>query len=446
MKLPPAVILLLAFFLAQGPVAAGLRTVVIGDSLSAEYDALPDILGVEDPTAYAAVTVPGWESRSWVEVLALLRAGPLDFGPQRLTLPGWNDLRFTGYQYNFAIPGFTASQYHDIVTSSILSNPQYLTYRWTLADFLANQSDACVVWIGANELRANYSFLCNGGDPTSLVEDLRHCIGVILDFVRDQSPSLPVLVLNLPDLGVSPDKQAQCPDPAKRQLATQATILANQAISELAAERGLPVADVFAATRSIIEGQNLWFGPIEILPASDPDNNPRYAFTREGLHPNTGLQIEIARLVLAALNQAYGAAIPPISDAEALALLGIDPQQPYLDWVDSNHLTTGPGEDPDGDGLPNLAEFVFELDPMARGPSPVTFSGTSSAIEAGYRPIPERARLVSVSPQWSTDLATWTEVPSDRITTAADGRVTIHFPPANRKTFLRLLVTFRAVD
>jgi len=31
--------------------------VVIGDSLSAEYDSVPEVPGVDNPTAYAAVTV-----------------------------------------------------------------------------------------------------------------------------------------------------------------------------------------------------------------------------------------------------------------------------------------------------------------------------------------------------------------------------------------------------
>jgi hypothetical protein len=440
-------VLLVVFSLAPGAVGAALRTAVIGDSLSAEYDALPRVPGVEDPTAYAAVTVPGWESRCWVEVLGMLRAGAVDFGQQRLTLPGWDDLRFTGYKYNFAIPGFTAAQYGQIVTSSLFSHPEYLTYRWTISDLLSREADACVVWIGANELRANYSFLCEGGDPTNLIQNLSHDIGEILDFVRNQSASLRVVVVNLPDLGASPSKQAECPDPAKRQRATQATALANQVVGELAAARGLPVADAFAATRRIIDGQNLWFGPVDIYSTSDPDNNPRYAFTREGLHPNTPLQTEIARLVLTTFNEAYGTAIPAITDSEALGLLGLNPQQPYLDWAATNHLVlSGPGQDPDGDGLPNLAEFLFGLDPMIPNPSAVVFSGSAPDIQASYRPIPDRARLASVTPLWSTDLATWADIPVERITTAADGRVTIRFQPESNSAFLRLQVALRPIN
>ena len=430
-----------------GARAAALRVAVIGDSLSAEYDDLPNIPGVDDPTAYAAVTVPGWESRCWVEVLGIVRADFLDFGPQRWTLPGWNDLRFTGYKYNFAIPGFTAAQFDDIVTSSFLSNPQYLPYRLTIANTLSSDIDACVVWIGGNELRANYGFLCNGGDPTTLIQNLTQDIGGIVDFVRSQSASLRVVLVNLPDLGACPSKQAEVPDPAARRRASQSIALANRALSDLASARGILVADAFSATERLIQGQNLWFGPVEIYPTSHPDNNPRYAFTREGLHPNTGLQIEIARLVLTNLNEACSAAIPTITDGQALALLGINPQQPYLDWAATNHLgQPNPDDDPDRDGIPNLLEFLFGLDPNTPSPNPVTLSVSESAVQAVYQPLPDRAQLAVATPQWSADLRTWTDVPAQQTTTAASGRVTVSLPRSSLPTFLRLRVAMRPVN
>lgn len=437
-------LLLLALLAAQSARAAALRLAVIGDSLSAEYDALPDIPGVEDPTAYAAVTVPGWESRCWVEVLGLLRTNAVDLGPCRPTLPGWNDLRFTGYKYDFAIPGFEASQYQNIVNSSLFSNPQYLPFRLTLGDILSHEAEGCVVWIGANEFRANYGFLYDGGDPTSLVQNLRQDIAEILDFALAQSTALRVVVVNLPDLGATPTKQAAHPDPVKRERVSQATMLANRAISELATARGLPVADAFAATRRLIEGQPIWFGPVEIHSASDADNNPRYAFTRDGLHPNTALQIEIARIIITAFNAHYGTNIPPISDSQALGLLGINPQQPYLDWVGDHALVTkGMGDDPDQDGMVNLIEFVFDLDPNVRSASPVTIAVSPTGIQASYRPDPARLRLASVTPQWSIDLTNWIDVPSGDLTTAANGRETVHFPAESNGSFLRLQVAIR---
>jgi len=70
---------LLALLLAGGNAHAA-KVVVIGDSLSAEYDGIPAVPGTEDPTAYAAITVPGWESmtgRNW----PLRRSSPIRTGP-----------------------------------------------------------------------------------------------------------------------------------------------------------------------------------------------------------------------------------------------------------------------------------------------------------------------------------------------------------------------------
>ncbi len=439
-------LLLSTLLAANGASATGLRTVVIGDSLSAEYEALPDIPGIEDPTAYAAVSVPGWESRCWVEVLGLLRPDTMDFGARRTTLPGWGDLRFTGYKYNFAIPGFQASQYEDIVNSSLLSNPQHLLFKRTLGDVLRNEADACVVWIGANEFRAQYGFLYEGGDPASLIRDLRHDIGEILDFIRDESTTIRTVVVTLPDLGAAPTKQAAHPDPVKRERVSQATRLANQAISELAAARGMALADPFALTRRLIEGGRISFGPVDILPGSSPDNDPRYAFTREGLHPNTALQVEIARLVVATLNTSFGTAILPITDGEALSLLGMNPQQPYLDWAAAHVLApSGMGDDPDLDGLVNFVEFLFDLDPGIPSASPVVITALPAGVEASYRPDPSRSRLASVTLQSSADLATWTDVPAGNLTAATDGRVVVRFPATDAMGFLRLRIGIQPI-
>lgn len=430
--------ILIAAGLHLGCPAAGLRTVVIGDSLSAEYDALPDIPGVDDPTEYAAVTVPGWEALSWVEVLGRLRPDDLDFGSFRTTLPGWNDLRFTGYKYNFAIPGFTAAQYEDIVNSSLFSNPQYWLQRTALRDELAD-AEACVVWVGANEIRADYRFLCEGGNPTNIIKGLRRDVAEILDFVRDAAPSIKVLLVNLPDLGAAPSKQAENPDPEKRRRASAAIALANQSIAEIAAAREVPVADAFESTRRVVEGECLQFGGVTIRCASDADNDPRYAFTREGLHPNTALQIEIGRLIVSELNDAYGAGIPAISDAEALSLLGLSPQIAYEEWAAQHGLQSPAyGEDPDQDGLPNIAEFVFGCAPKERSECPVSFAISGESVIASYSPVPDRTGLVTFTPMVSTNLKDWAVVSPDQLTVGINGRVIIKLGASSHCSFLRL--------
>jgi phospholipase/lecithinase/hemolysin len=435
-----------ALFLALAPAPAAPRLVVIGDSLTAEYDSLTGIAGVDDPTEYAAITVPGWESMSWAEVIGRLRAAWLNLGSYRTTLPGWNDLRFTGYQFNFAIPGFEASQYEDIVTSSIFQHQQYYLFRRTLETDLRGAA-AAVVWIGSNELRANYGSLYDGTDPQPLIDGLRRDIGAILNFVRNQGAALHVVVANLPDLNAAPSKLVDHPDPLKRARVTSATMLANQVNSELAAARGMAVADVFTATRRVIEGQPTWFGPIVVLPGSHPDNHPQYAFTRDGLHPNTCMQTEIARIIIDTFNTAYATGIPQITDSEALGLMGINPQQPYLDWVAAQNLAPGGmGDDPDGDRLVNLAEFVFDLNPKVPSAAQLTIGPGAGAVVARYHPDAARLHFASVTPQWSTNLKVWSEVPATNVTTDTNGWVGVSLPPTNNARFLRLQVAMRPVQ
>ncbi len=445
---PAARIIGIIFLTLLGTVHArsgqALKLAVLGDSLSAEYDSITGFAGVDDPTEYAAITVPGWESMSWVEVLGRLRPGTVDLGRYGTSLLEWGVFRFSGYEYNFAIPGFEASQFEQIVNSSLFSDPQFLPYRQQIADVLQHNAQVAVVWLGANEFRANFGFLYDGNDPSSLIQSLTNNLAQVLDFVLNQNPALKLVVVNLPDLSATPDKQTAHPDPLKRANVTAATILANQAITNLANVRGLPVADVFSETEKIVTGQTVWVGPVNLYAGSDPDNNPRYEFTRDGLHPNTCLQSIIARRIVETFNQAYGAAIPTITDAEILNLTGLDPLQPYLDWAATNALAnTDLAQDPDSDRLANIAEFTFDLDPNQPSPPPLTIEASATAATARYHPEPDRLRLVEVRPEWSTNLDAWAAVPDEQLSTNLDGTMAIALPFAEPSRFIRLQISIQ---
>lgn len=430
--------------LAQTAFGQPLRLAILGDSLSAEYDSITRIAGVDDPTEYAAVTVAGWESMSWVEVVGRLRPAEVSLGRYDKNLLGWGLLRFSGYEYNFAVPGFEASNFEQIVNSSLFSDPQFMDYRRQIADMLRGQADGAVVWLGANEFRANYGFLYDGNDPTPLIERLRSDLGKVLDFVKGQKPGIKLVVVNLPDLGATPNKQAAHPDPIKRARVTTATLRANQAISELAAARGIAVADAFEDTHRLVAGETVWLGAVDLYPGRQEDNNPRYQFTRDGLHPNTCLQAIIARRILDTFNQAYRTTIPRLTDREILGLVGIDPLQPYRDWVVSNTLAAGePGDDPDQDGWPNLAEYAFNLNPRAKDPATVTVVSSTPPIVLRYQPNLDRLRLVDIKAEWSIELRTWDPVPESQKSAAADGTVTISLPVNEKARFVRLRVSVR---
>ena len=123
--------------------------------------------------------------------------------------------------------------------------------------------------------------------------------------------------------------------------------------------------------------------------------------------------------------------IPQFEEREILRdLLDLDPNQPYLDWVEKE-MPNPPGmkDDGDNDDLPNLVEMA-----LATSPKQVSdpYSGTwepSSTIS--WNPNEVAARYVRLIPQESADLIRWRNVPMDRIseTSATMGAASnkIHF-------------------
>jgi hypothetical protein len=66
-----------------------------------------------------------------------------------------------------------------------------------------------------------------------------------------------------------------------------------------------------------------------------------------------------------------------------------------------------PSADPDGDRLPNAAEFYFGLDPLASEPNPIEVRlGDGGALVVSY-PRAEGVAVASAGAEWSTDLVSW---------------------------------------
>jgi hypothetical protein len=92
----------------------------------------------------------------------------------------------------------------------------------------------------------------------------------------------------------------------------------------------------------------------------------------------------------------------------------------YAAWAARNAITGLITDDPDGNGLNNLAEYGFALTPATRGTSaltatlePVTVGGvTATYLVIHYRHNPA-AGDVTVTPEMSTDLNTWTPLTSE---------------------------------
>jgi hypothetical protein len=433
-----------AFLLVFTLSLAADETITLGDSLTAEYDTLPDLPGFPtEATAYAEVTRDGWEAMSWVEVLARLRPEDFDFGRWRELANPWPVPRLSGYEYNWAIPGAEAGQYETFITSTASQNPIYAELRRPLENQLRSRAKRAVVWLGGNEFRANYGRLYDGGSSSALIAGLVADLDRIVRFVQAQNGEVQIVLATVPDLGAAPAKISAHPNRAKRQRVTEATIAANEAIAELAAARGVALANPYAQTARLVNGDPFYFGAVEFFHDTDPDNDPHYLFTREGLHPNTALQIKIARTFVGAFNAGYGAGIPQITDAEALRLLRINPREPYQQWIASfRPAQTAPLKDPDQDMLTNLVEYAFGLDPTQSDAVPATRSD-GAATTVTYAPDPARKRHCEILVQYSLNGTSWRRVPASSIVENADGSFTATVPPQSAPVLTRLKVILR---
>ena len=430
------------------PEASAVNVVAIGDSLTAEYDVIPEIPGFDDlPTDYAKVTVPGWEAMSWVEIAGRLRGRYFNFGAWKPLSDPWSIPRLSGYEYNWAIPGVDAAQYEDFASSSIFSNPFYYAGRQPLEDQLSGIAQRVVIWLGGNDFRANYGPLSEGRGGAAFVNGLIDDLGEVIDFVRGQNGNAQIVIGNVPDLGATPSKKAGHPDPVKRLRVSGVTDAVNLRLAQLAVEKGVVVADTHAVTAALVKDEPLYFGGVRILNDKDADNNSRFAFARDGLHPNTALQIINLRAIIRAFNQGYGAGIPNITDSEALRLLGIDPDQPFFAWLSRGGIVNKSFQaDADGDGLTQLAEFAFGLDPNVADVNrlPVRIGGRVAGIggdvSVRFTPRAAWAKYVAVRVQYSLDATTWNGLTAARVLTNADGSFTAVIPPLSGTVHLRLRV------
>ena len=87
----------------------------------------------------------------------------------------------------------------------------------------------------------------------------------------------------------------------------------------------------------------------------------------------------------------------------------------YSDWVTITFGgvtpgVTGKSDDPDGDGVANLVEYVFRLDPRLPDPQAALPQATLSrqGITLTYTTV-KLPEGISVTPELSGDLASWTD-------------------------------------
>jgi len=242
--------------------------------------------------------------------------------------------------------------------------------------------------------------------------------------------------VDLPDLGIS-NQQAEAVDVEFRLLAVEAQCRTN--VHFLMWSTDLGTATFFMNTRDGISDSDR-----EFMPAGF-HNHYNWAFTTSGIH----------RVTFQAVNTSLMLTSPPTT-----FFFHVLPLAPFETFQTNHWLSTapleivGPAADPDGDGIPNLAEFAHATDPNHAGATniptyllvnangtnygAVRFTRNKAATDvlmtAEMAPAPNgpwstMTNLVSTVDQGATELVTYRDVVPVSMATNRFGRVRVEWKP-----------------
>lgn len=442
---------------------AQVKVMTIGDSLTEEYY-------FEFPfSAPSSTPILGFaNTQNWVEILAEQRYNDFDFGSYEEEWPfGYGDLRLAGYQYNFGIPGYDTRMWMDILDP--VTNPfdpdfdpvtlsLALTTRAAMRETYENV-DVIVIMVGGNDVNFQYGDLYESlpGDTfaTSFTAEVLGNLGAFIDEIRNHTTDVPIVLADVPDLGVAPDIIADHPDVLKRANASAIINALNTELATLATNRNVTLARISELTDRLLSPDPFYIAGHEMIKDTDPleNNRPEYLFCWQGLHPSTNGQAIIANTLLNAINLASGTSIQQLGNREILEnLLGLNPDQPYLDWAQTQHLTdSSMTSDSDGDGIPNLGEYLLGLNPLSVDETHIaTFETINSEdyLSLQYTLDTDALRIANADVKYSTNLNDWLEVPPNGLinlnSNSYEARIAISdLPNEGTRAFLRIEFTLR---
>lgn len=427
----------LALFLACLTSQGALKVMTIGDSLTEEYH-FETPFSAPDSDPFNANTV------NWVEILTDRRGADIGFGGYEGVQFAYPDHRRSGYEYNWGIPGFDTVMWMDIIHAGFF-DPEFIS-RARMWDHYG-EVDVVVVMLGGNDVRSRYGDLYDAmpGDATA-VDFINTVVGNledIIDEIRGVESNMPIVLANVPDLGATPDKIEDHPDASKRANASAIIADLNDAVASLANAKGSVLAPVSQLTDKILQPGTFYLGALPMVKDKHPENPPSYLFCKAGLHPSTNGQAVIANILLAAINSATGSQVAPLPDREIISeLLGLNPDQPFIDWLSARGIAdSGYALDTDGDGIPNLGEYLLALDPLAADDAHISSIGLVGGVPTltlDYSPDAGAGRLARVVAKQSDDLVQWTPVAGENIHALPGGAMQVRLPANQGRLFLRL--------
>ncbi len=403
---------ILPWLILTGVTLRAEQCLVIGDSLTKEYEVTFPALYPDNPQA--------WQARNWIETLHQQRTDWFDTG----TWGSYSDPRIVGHKYNWAFAGATTSEIR-----SQLNNFFNILWTNTLKNHLRNDVERVVIFAGGNDADSYYADLYNGNVGPDITDTTLDNLQWIVNYVRAVNANLPIVLVSVPHVGCTPKIQQGYPtDPVKTARVTAAMDLLNANLASFAQSQGIGFAPgVYEFTKAIIT-QPFRIRGIEFYRVGDADARVRYTFSGDGFHPNTCAHMRIAQAVVDAFNTAYPSMpITPLEDLEVITnVLGLDPDTPFNEWLAAQGGSGGYTADTDRDGVPNVLEFALEgfsaTAPDNAGlPRPVMQNG---ALTLTWLPRPVFTEWGSLRPEFSPDLFQWNDVPAAQVVTNPDGTVT----------------------
>ncbi len=394
--------------------AAPFKLLAIGDSLSDEYDnSLSLFFSAPDSNPGRANT------KNWVELLHQYRPTLFSMGAAGGT---YLDYRYNGYEYNYGSIGLKAQDWDET-----LNDPSTLIQFNTRRELRGDLSsvNAVLIFIGGNDLSLNSNETEN--------DVIRVDIGHIHDYVRANAPTnLPIIVATVPDIGVTPKERITDPTLASAARSRVATMNA-AIIADLSTRDNTYIARIDNLTDRIWDQVPFQINGTEFINSFDRQNPPLYLFCKEQFHPTTAPQALIANEILREINKFAPTPIPLFSNREILTIIGQNPDKPYLDYAGT---AGGILENPDGDALPNLVEYLLNTSPTESNPAFTFLPGGT----ATFTPSPTAQRFADLTVLQSETLSNdWIPVPQNSIQTQMDG--TMKIIPTAEKLFYKFQAT-----
>lgn len=418
MRLPSC--LLILFLLLPVAVRAE-QCLVLGDSLSKEYE-------VEFPGLFPS-NPAAWQARNWIEILHQHRTDWFDTG----TFATWADIRATGHAHNWAVPGATTAELKSLLTN-------FFNQWWvnSLRNHIRFDVERVVIFAGGNDADSYYASLYNGTVGPEVTATTLANLQWLVAWVRALRATVPIVLVSVPHVGCTPKIQQGYPtDPVKTARVTAAMDALNASLAAWAQSQGIGfVPGVYEMTRGLITDPFRIHG-IEFYRVADADARMRYVFSGDGFHPATSAHARIAQLVVQAFNAAYPSTpVTPLDDAYlATTVMGLPNDLPFQEWMAARGFSGPLTGDADHDGVADLLQFALDQPAM---PQPVVENG---ALRLNYRPRTVFTEWGHLSVQSSTNLRDWSDLPAVQLTTQPDGSVTATTPAAGAGAFLRFQVS-----